>query len=76
VASRASGKDVSKVVRDRFLQLLVRAGVWLPIRSPAEELSRVPESVPFHVLISDLDDELGPERDEGEVLLGVPPAEF
>jgi len=62
--SLAGGEDLSKVVLDRILQLLVGAGVWIPVRPPAEELGRMPESISLHVLVPDLDYQLRPERNE------------
>jgi hypothetical protein len=67
-------EHLGQVERDRLLQLLVRAGGRLAVGPPPHELGGVPEADALHVVVAHLDHPLGPERDEREVLVGVPPA--
>src|SRR5579862_287498 len=67
-------QDLTQVEANRLLQLGVRAGARLPVRAPADELSRVPEPRPFHVVVPDLKHPLRAQRDERQVLIGIPPA--
>jgi hypothetical protein len=75
-SSFAGGEDVGEVVLHRLLQLLVRTGARITVGPPAEELGGVPESIALHVLVTDFDDQIGSQRDEGEVFLGVPSTEL
>src|SRR5215208_5866424 len=68
----AAGQDVAQVELDRPLQLLVGARLGVAVVTPAPELGGVAEAPALHVVIGDLDDQLGGERLEGQVLLGVP----
>src|SRR5215211_8152017 len=71
-AGVAAGQDVGQVEFDRPLQLLVGAGLGVAVVAPAPELGGVAEPPALHVVVGDLDDQLGGERLEGRVLLGVP----
>ena len=44
------------------------------VGAPARELGGVPEAHALHVVVAHLDDPLGPQRGEREVLAGRPPA--
>jgi hypothetical protein len=73
--SRTVGaEDLGEIEADRLLELLERARARLAIGPPPDELRRVAEPIPLHVVVPDLDDPLGSERDEREVLLRVPAA--
>src|SRR6266581_1611363 len=73
----ASGaEDVGEVELDRFVELFVGAGAGVTVGAPADELGGVPEPGAFHVVVADLDDALGPQWGEGQVLARAPPAGF
>src|SRR5262249_39090024 len=57
-----------------FLKLSEAATLRFAVGPPADELRSVPEPGAFHVVVADLDDALGPQRDEREVFAGVPAA--
>src|SRR5258707_11227737 len=69
-----SSQYVSEVVADRLLKLTETTGCRLAVWAPADELRRVPEPGSLHVVVPDLDHALGAQRDEREVLAGVPAA--
>ena len=69
-------KVAKGLTRDRLLELLVRARPRVAVRAPADELRRVAEPRPLHVVVPDLDDELRAEGGERQVLAGAPPAEL
>ena len=46
----------------------------MAVGAPADELRRVPEACALHVVVADLEHALDPQRDEREVLAGVPAA--
>src|SRR5262249_30507928 len=58
----------------RLLQLLIGAGTGIAVGPPAHELGGVPEPRALHVVVADLHHPFRPERGEGQVLGGVPPA--
>src|SRR5215216_7282607 len=68
----AAGQDVGQVELDRPLQLLVGARLGVAVVAPAPELGGVPEPPALHVVVGDLDHQLGVQGLEGQVLLGVP----
>src|SRR6266566_5422503 len=67
-------QDLGEVEADRLLQLGVGARARLAVRTPADELRRVPEPRALHVVVAHLDHPLRAQRDERKVLVGVPPA--
>src|SRR3954470_2831740 len=69
-----AAENFREVVADRLLELLVAAGLRVPVGTPPLELRGVPEPAALHVVVPDLEDPLGSQRDEGEVLAGAPPA--
>src|SRR5438876_6218565 len=70
-----ASQDLGQVEADRLLQLGVGARARLAVRAPADELRGVPEPRALHVVVADLDHAFRPQRDEREVLAGIPPAE-
>src|SRR5215813_11850610 len=74
VLRRLAPQDLVEVEADRLLQLGVGARGRLTVRAPADELRGVPEPRALHVVVADLDHALGPQRDERQVLVRVPPA--
>src|SRR6516165_2572826 len=68
-------QDLGEVEADRLLQLGVGARARLAVRPPADELRGMPEPRALHVVVADLDHALRAQRDEREVLVGIPPAE-
>ena len=71
LAGVAAGQDVGQVELDRPLQLLVGAGLGVAVVPPAPELGGAGAPA-LHVVVGDLDHQLGVQRLEGQVLLGVP----
>src|SRR5512146_124386 len=67
-------EDLGQVEADRFFQLGVGTGTRFPVRAPAGELGGVPEPRALHVVVADLHHPLRAQRDERQVLVGVPPA--
>src|SRR4051794_32995581 len=67
-------EDPSEVVAHRLLQLLVAARLRVAVGAPAPELGGVPEAAALHVVVGDLEHQLGPQRREGEVLALAPAA--
>src|SRR3954447_1537371 len=67
-------ENLGKVVAHRLLELLVAARLRIPVRAPPLELRGVPEPAALHVVVAHLDDPLGPQRHEGQVLAGAPAA--
>src|SRR5688500_16185290 len=67
-------EDVREVEAHWLLQLVVGAGLRGAVLAPPHELGGVPEARALHVVVPDLDDPLGPQRREGQVLAGIPPA--
>src|SRR5260221_192954 len=71
-----SSQYVGEVKADRLLKLTETARRRVAVGAPADELRCVPEPGSLHVVVPDLDDALGAQRDEREVLAGVPAAAF
>src|SRR4029078_9726717 len=71
---RPQAEDALELVGRRHLELVVAAVPRTFVPAPAHEVRGVAEAVTLHVVIGDLADALGPERDPGEVLAPVPPA--
>src|SRR5215204_3236027 len=69
-----AGKNVRDVVSHRLVELSVAARGRLAVRAPAHELGDVPEPESLQVVVADLDHPLRPERDEGQLLVWIPPA--
>src|SRR5215207_327013 len=69
-----AGQYVRDVVLHRSVELGVATRGRLAVRTPAHELGDVPEPESLHVVVADLDYPLGPEWDEGQLLVRVPPA--
>src|SRR4030095_6651984 len=74
ITRTCDAEDLGEVEAHGLLELLERARARIAVGAPPDELARVPEPVPLHVVVPDLDDALGAQRDEGQVLLGVPTA--
>src|SRR4051794_32960415 len=68
------GQHVGQVVGNGLLQLVVAAALRIAVGAPATELGGVPEPPALHVVVGDLDHEVGPQRREAEVLALTPPA--
>src|SRR3954471_12547261 len=66
--------QVGDVVGDRPFELVPGARPRVPVRPPPDELAGMPEAATLEVVVLRLDHELRSERDEGEVLAGVPAA--
>src|SRR5262245_58985763 len=71
---RSAGQNVGQVVVHLFLELVEAAGAGVAVGPPADELRCMPEPGSLHVVVSHLDDSLGSQRHEREVLAGVPAA--
>src|SRR5260370_35481586 len=69
-----SSQYVGEVKADRLLKLTETARRRVAVGAPADELRCVPEAGPLHVVVPDLDDALGAQRDERQLLSDVPPA--
>src|SRR5258708_36825879 len=67
-------EDVREVEADGLLELVKPAGPRITVGAPPDELGRVPEPGALHVVVAHLDDPLGPQRHERQVLARVPPA--
>src|SRR5690606_23426500 len=65
-------QDVGEVIAHRLLELLVRARGGVAVLAPATELRRVPEPVPLHLVVRHLEDALGSQRRERQVLPRAP----
>src|SRR5215471_14006000 len=57
------------------LELRIRTVAGLLVGAPSSKLSRVAESVPLHVVVSNLDNEFRPERLPGQILALTPAAQ-
>src|SRR3954470_19139533 len=68
------GQDVGQGKRRRAVELGVGARRGLAVGAPADELGRVAEAAALEVVVAYLDDALGAQRDEAQVLLRVPAA--
>src|SRR5260370_22056144 len=66
--------DAREVEADGLLELVKPAGPRITVGAPPDELGRVPEPGALHVVVAHLDDPLGPQRHERQVLTRVPPA--
>src|ERR1700759_1438815 len=64
--------DIAKADRQRAVELRVGARRRLAVRAPAVELRGVAEPLALHVVVTHLDDPLGPQRHERQVLAVVP----
>src|SRR5258705_7895596 len=71
-----SSQYVGEVKADRLLKLTETARRSVAVGAPADELRWVPEPGPLHVAVPDLDDALGAQRDERDVLARLPAAAF
>src|SRR5258708_22335386 len=67
-------EDVREVEADGLLELVKPAGPRITVGAPPDELGRVPEPGALHVVVAHLDDPLGPQRHERQVLARIPPA--
>src|ERR671926_894180 len=61
-SDRLRAEHLRQVVRDRLLDLLVRAGLRVAIGPPAHELGGVAKTRALHVVVANLDDTLGTQR--------------
>src|SRR5688572_5848454 len=73
-ACRTHTQDATEVVAHWLLELLVSARFRVPVGPPAPELRGVPEPAPLHVVVGDLDHQVGTQRRERQVLARAPPA--
>src|SRR4051812_31789730 len=64
----SGAEDRAEVEPNGALELCVGARARVAIGPEVTELCSVPEARTFHVVVRDLDDELGPKRDEAHVL--------
>ena len=64
-------EDSSICVTDGLLELLVGARAGVAVGPPAQELHGVPEAPALELVEGDLDDPLGPQRHEADVLAGA-----
>jgi len=65
-------ENFEELLRGYNLELRVGAIGRLLIRPPAAKLRDVPEAIALHVIVGDLDHELGPERFPGEIFTLTP----
>src|SRR4051812_8936628 len=70
----SGAEDLGEVEQHRPLQLRIGAGPRVAVGTEVPELRGVPEPRAFHVVVRDLDDKLGPQRHERQVLAVVPTA--
>src|SRR5580704_9856896 len=70
----ARREQLREVEVHRLFKLPEAARARVAVIAPPNPLGCVPEPGPFHVLVPDLDDPLGPQRHERQILLRVPPA--
>src|SRR5688572_9796525 len=61
-------QDLRQVVPHRHLQLVVGAGQRVTVGAPPEELAGVTKSASLELVVLDLHDQFGAQRDPGEVL--------
>src|SRR5215211_6536767 len=71
---QAPGEDVGDVERRRLVELREAAGGGVAVGAPAHELRRVSKPSALQIVVAHLDDPLGTQRHEREVLLWVPAA--
>src|SRR3954452_10498830 len=67
-------ENPSEVVAHRLLQLLIAARLGVAVGAPPAELCGVSEPPTLHVVVGDLEDALGPQGREREVLALAPAA--
>src|SRR5918994_4719496 len=71
---RVHTENSSQVVAHWLLELVVATGPRIAIGSPPLEMCRVPESPALHRVVLHLQDTLGTQRGERQVLARAPPA--
>ena len=69
-----AAEHVGQIVGDGLVELVVATALGVAVGAPPAELRGVPEAPPFHVVVGDLDHEVGSQRGEAEVLALAPAA--
>src|SRR5262249_15053252 len=67
-------EDFRQFLRRHDFKLRIGAVAWLLVLAPSPKLRGVTKSIALHVIISDLDDQLGSQRFPREILARAPAA--
>src|SRR5262245_42640546 len=72
--SPPAGENCQQLLRRNDFELSICTVAWLPVRAPPSKLGHVTEAHALHVLVGDLDYELGSQRFPRQVLALAPAA--